>query len=130
MDVLVYSHKLQLQNKKILDKCLISDYLNMQVFIKIGFMLQVMLLIICNPKLKIYENFWTSIPRNKQNILLPCFWISLLYILLISFIQNCQSQAEAYSEPYQIFKMIFLAKIIDIFRGLFTMESNIWGGAF
>ena len=33
------------------------------------------------------------------------------HCLLISFIQNCQTQAEAYSEPYQRFKMMFLAKI-------------------
>ena len=32
--------------------------------------------------------------------------------MLISFIQNCGTQAEAYSEPYQRFKITFLAKIV------------------
>ena len=67
------------KTKKIIEKCLISDYLKIQVFIKIGFMLQATHLIICHPNLKIYENFRTAISRNKQNkfiaILLSFFMI-------------------------------------------------------
>ena len=50
-----------------------------QVLIKIKFMLQATHLIICHPKWKIYENFQTAIPKNKQNmfiaILLSFFMI-------------------------------------------------------
>ena len=90
---------------------LISDYLKIQVFVKIGFMLQATHLIIYHPKSKIYKNFWTAIPRNKQNMFIAILLSYFIYILLISFIQNCRNLGEAYSEPYQIFKITFLAKI-------------------
>ena len=45
--------------------------------------------------------------------------------MLISFIQNCRTQAETYSEPYQRFKMTYLAKIGNSSRGVFTTESNM-----
>ena len=108
-----------------IEKCLISDYLKIQVFIKIGFMLQASHLIICDPKSKLFEHYYW-----EQTEYVYCHSFEFLHNLLISFIQNCWTEAESYSEPYQIFKMTFLTKIINISRGIFTIESNIEDGAF
>ena len=68
---------------EIIEKCLISDYLKIQVFIKIGFMLQATHLIICHPELKIYENFLTAISRNKPNM-----FIAILLNFFIIYFTN------------------------------------------
>ena len=82
---------------------LISDNLKIQVFIKIGFMLQTTHLIICNPKLKIYKNFQTAIPRNKQNMV-----IAILLGFFIIYFANY-----IYSE------------LLNSGRGIFRALSNI-----
>ena len=97
----------------------------MQVFIKIGFMLQAAQLIICHPKSKIYENFRTAIPRNKRNMfiaILLSFFITSLANFIYSELPN-SIQAEAYSEPYQRFKMQFLAKMLTV-REVYSERSR------
>ena len=89
-------------------ECLISDYLKIHSTH----------LIICHPKWKIYENFQTAIPKNKENM-----FIAILLSFFIIYFER--TQAEAHSEPYQIFKMKFLAKVVNISRGVFATDSNI-----
>ena len=61
-----------------------SDYLKIQVFIKIGAMLQAAQVIICHPKSKIYENIRTAaIPRNEQNM-----FIAILLSFCITYFAN------------------------------------------
>ena len=110
---------------KTIEKCLISDHLKIQVFLKTGFMLQATHLLICDPKSKIYENFRKTIPRNNPNMFIAILLSFLIYILPISFIQNCWTQAEAYSKPSQTFKMTFLGKILNVSSGVFTTKSNM-----
>ena len=90
------------KTKKIIEKCLISDYLKIQMFIKIGFMLQVVQLIICHPKSKIYENLQTAIPGNKQNMFIA--------ILLSFFI--------TYLAKFRLFRIAVLSRGRGIFRAL------------
>ena len=54
-------------------------------------MLQAAQLIICNQKLKIYKNFRTTIPRNKQNMFITILLTSFITYFAISF-KNCQTQ--------------------------------------
>ena len=65
-----------------IEKYLISDYLKIQRFIKIGFMLQA-----THPKSKIYENFRTAIPRNKQNMFIAIL-LSFFVIHFANFIYS------------------------------------------
>ena len=69
------------KQKQKIENCLISDYLKIQVLIKIRFMLQATHLIICRPKSRIDENFRTAISRNKQNM----FIVILLSFFMIYF---------------------------------------------
>ena len=88
-------------------------------------MLQATQLIICHPKWKIYEKFQTAIPKNKQNMFIA-FLLSFFMIYFANFIYSeLRTEAEVYSEPYQIFKMMFFVKIVNISRGVFTTDSNI-----
>ena len=89
-------------------------------------MLQAAELIICHPKLKIYESFWAAIPKNKRNMFIAIL-LSFFITYFANFIQELPKslQAEAYSEPYQRFKMLFLAKIVNSSRGIFRTELNI-----
>ena len=72
------------------------------------------------------ENFQIAISKNKQNMFIAIL-LGFFMIYFANFIYSelPNSQAEAYSEPYQIFKMTFLAKISNISRGAFTTNSNI-----
>ena len=100
-------------------------------------MLQATHLTICHPKLKIYYNFRAVIPTNKQNMfiaILLSFFITYFANFIYSELPN-SIQVEAYSVPYQRFKMTLLAKIINsstfhVNSSVFTTESNIWDGTF
>ena len=93
-------------------------------------MLQAAQLIICHLKSKIYENFRKAIPGKKQNM-----FIAILLSFIITFFANLiyselanSIQVETYSEPYQRFKMQFLAKIVNISKGVFQngVEDLKW----
>ena len=63
--------------------------------------------------LEIYEEFRTAIPSNKQNMFIAIllrFFITCFVNFIYSELPN-STQTEAYSEPYQRFKIQFLAKI-------------------
>ena len=87
-------------------------------------MLQATHLIISHPKSKIYKNFQTAIPRNKQNM-----FTAILLSFLITYFANSiyselpnSTQAEAYSELYQRFKMeLFKNKFFSY--SLFTQKA-------
>ena len=89
-------------------------------------MLQAARLMICHPKSKSYENVRTAIPGNKRNMFLAIL-LSFLKTYFTSFIEELPSsiQSEAYLEPYQRFKMQFLATIVNSSRGVFRTESDI-----
>ena len=94
-------------------------------------MLQAAKLIICQPKLKIYENFQTAITGNKRNMVIVIL-LSFFITYFANFIKELPNsmQAETYSERYQRFKMLFWAKIVNSSRGIFRMELNIEDQAF
>ena len=84
------------------------------------------------PKIENLQNLLNSYSQEQAEY---------VYCQSLEFLQNilCQfhlfwlpnsAQAEAYSEPYQRFKMHFWGKIINSSRGVFTMESNIWDNSF
>ena len=90
-------------------------------------MLQAAKLIIC----QIYENFQTAITGNKRNMVIVIL-LSFFITYFANFIKELPNsmQAETYSEPYQRFKMLFWAKIVNSSRGIFRMELNIEDQAF
>ena len=94
-------------------------------------MLQAAQLIICHPKSKIYKTFPTAIPMNKRNMFITIL-LSFFITYFANFIQELPNsvQPETYSEPYQRFKMQFLAKIVNSSWGVFRTESNISDEAF
>ena len=94
-------------------------------------MLQAAKLIICQPKLKIYKNFQTAITGNQRNMFIVIL-LSFFITYFANFIKELPNsmQAETYSEPYQRFKMLFWAKIVNSSRGIFRMELNIEDQAF
>ena len=94
-------------------------------------MLQAAKLIICQPKLKIYKNFQTAITGNQRSMFIVIL-LSFFITYFANFIKELPNsmQAETYSEPYQRFKMLFWAKIVNSSRGIFRMELNIEDQAF
>ena len=74
-------------------------------------MLEAAQLIICHPKSKICENFRTAISKNKRNILIAILLNFFIAYFLHSILNSIQ--AEAYSEPYQRFKMQFRIRRIQ-----------------
>ena len=64
---------------------------------------------------------------NKQNMFIAILWnFFITYFANFIYSELLNSiLVEAYSEPYQRFKMQFLEKIVNNSRGIFRTESSI-----
>ena len=101
-------------------------------FIKFSRMFSLWMFSLWMFSLEIYEEFRTAIPSNKQNMFIAIllrFFITCFVNFIYSELPN-STQTEAYSEPYQRFKIQFLAKIVSSSKGVFRTESNMQDKAF
>ena len=99
-------------NKTIIEKSFL--WLPKDMFIKIEVMLQAAQLIICHPKLKIYENSRTDIPRNKRNMFIAitgrCIFRALSKIWDAVFGENSQQFQRRIQKGVKYLRWSFLRK--------------------
>ena len=77
-------------------------------------------------KIEYLQKYSKAIPRNKWNMI-NAILLSFFIIYFANFIWELPNsiQAEAYSEPYQRFKMQFLAKIVKFQRRIQNRDEHL-----